>query len=112
MLWRAMLFGMVLIMEWSIWIMMLKKLFLSLFMAMILSTGLAFAADKVNVNTATKAELVEIKGIGEGTADAIIKYREENGSFKNLDDLINVKGIGEKKVAKWTDQLSVSNASE
>ena len=89
--------------------MMLKKLLLSLFMAVILSTGLAFAADKVNVNTATQAELIVIKGIGEGTADAIIKYREDNGSFKNLDDLINVKGIGEKKVAKWAEQLSVSD---
>lgn len=88
---------------------MFKKLFLSLFMAVILSTGLAFAGDAVNVNTATEAELVAIKGIGEGTADAIIKYREENGPFKNLDDLINVKGIGEKKVAKWAEQLSVSD---
>lgn len=87
---------------------MIKKLFLSLFMAMILSTGFAFAGDKVNVNTASKSELVEIKGIGEGTADAIIKYREDNGSFKSIDDLVNVKGIGDKKVAKWADQLSVS----
>ena len=87
---------------------MFKKLFLSLFMAMILSTGLAFAGDKINVNTATKSELIEVKGIGDGTADAIIKYREDNGSFKSVADLVNVKGIGDKKVAKWADQLSVS----
>ena len=86
---------------------MFKKVFLSLFMAVILSMGLAYAADKINVNTATETELVVVKGIGEGTADAIIKYREENGPFKNLDELINVKGIGEKKVAKWADVLSV-----
>ena len=90
--------------------MMFKKLFLSLFMAVMLSTGLAFAADNINVNTATKAELIVVKGIGDGTADAIIKYREENGPFKNLDELVNVKGIGEKKVAKWTDTLSVEQA--
>lgn len=87
---------------------MLKKIFLSLFMAMVLSTGLAFAGDKVNVNTATTSELVEVKGIGEGTANAIIKYREDNGLFKSVADLVNVKGIGDKKVAKWAEQLSVS----
>ncbi len=87
--------------------MIFKKLFLSLFMAVILSTGLAFAADKINVNTATKAELIEVKGIGEGTAAAIITYREKNGEFVSLEDLVNVKGIGEKKVAKWLEQLSV-----
>ena len=86
---------------------MFKKLFLSLFMAVILSTGFAFAGDKVNVNTATKAELVVIKGIGNGTADAIIKYREDNGSFKKLEDLTNVKGIGDKKLTKWAEQLSI-----
>jgi len=92
--------------------MKLSKLFTAVLLSVMLSTGLAFAADAVNINTATKAELVEVKGIGEGTANAIIKYRDANGDFKSLDALVNVKGIGEKKVAKWAEQLSVSNASE
>ncbi|NQZ52973.1 MAG: helix-hairpin-helix domain-containing protein [Piscirickettsiaceae bacterium] len=89
---------------------MFKKLFLSVLMAMILSTGLAFASDKININTASKTELQMLKGIGDATADAIIKYREENGDFKTVDALINVKGIGNKKVEKLADKITVSNS--
>ena len=90
--------------------MMLKKLVLPLFVALFLSAGLAFAADKINVNTANKVELQTLKGIGAATADAIIKYRELNGAFSSVEDLANVKGIGNKKMAKLSDQLTVSDA--
>ena len=90
---------------------MLKKVLMSLFLAMVLSTGFAYAMDKVNINTATKAELQTLNGVGEATAAAIIQYREENGMFKSVDDLINVKGIGSKKAEKLTDSVTVS-ASE
>lgn len=49
----------------------------------------------VNINTATKEELLTIKGIGESKADNILKYRKENGNFKNIEDIKNVDGIGE-----------------
>ena len=49
----------------------------------------------VNINTATKEELLTIKGIGESKAENIIKYRETNGSFKKVEDIKNVEGIGE-----------------
>jgi len=87
---------------------MFKKLLLSLMMVMLLSMGFAVAADKVNINTATKEELVMLPGVGESTADAIIMYREQNGSFKNVEELDNVKGIGDKKMEKLSGQVTVS----
>lgn len=50
----------------------------------------------VNINTATKEELMTIKGIGESKADGIIRYREENGNFKTIEDIKNIEGIGDK----------------
>jgi competence ComEA-like helix-hairpin-helix protein len=54
----------------------------------------------LNLNTASKAELVKLPGIGEATAERILLYREENGRFRKTDELKNVKGIGEKKFQK------------
>ena len=53
---------------------------------------------KININTADVAELTGIPGIGPKTAEAIVAYRKDNGQFKNLDDLVEVKGIGPKKL--------------
>ena len=50
----------------------------------------------VNINTATQQELQSISGIGESKAKAIIKYREINGFFKTIEDILNVDGIGSK----------------
>ena len=85
---------------------MLKKGFIAIVMAMLLASGLVFAADKVNVNTASMEQLQSINGIGESTATAIIEYREMNGSFSRISDLVNVKGIGEKKLAKLQDKVT------
>ncbi|MDX8411533.1 MAG: helix-hairpin-helix domain-containing protein, partial [Mariprofundaceae bacterium] len=52
----------------------------------------SFADDMLNVNTATAAQLEEIKGLGEKTARKIVEYRKEHGAFASLDDLIQVKG--------------------
>jgi competence protein ComEA len=89
---------------------MFKKVLMSLFLAMVLSTGLAFAMDKINLNTATKSELQTLNGVGEATATAIIQYREDNGTFKSVEDLVNVKGIGSKKIEKWTDSVTISQS--
>ena len=51
---------------------------------------------KVNINTATAEQLTTLDGIGESKANAIIQYREQHGDFESIDDLLNVKGIGEK----------------
>ncbi len=87
---------------------MFKKVLMSLLLATVLSTGFAYAMDKVNINTATSSELQALNGVGESTANAIIQYREENGMFKSVEDLANVKGIGSKKVEKFTDSVTVS----
>ena len=62
---------------------------------------------KVNINTATEAELDTLPGIGPATADKIIQYREETGKFKKIEDIKNVKGIGESKFENIKEQISV-----
>jgi competence protein ComEA len=68
--------------------------------------NMAFAA--VNLNTATASDLDGIKGIGPSKAKAIIDYRSKNGPFKSVEDLKNVKGFGEKSIAKLKGELTVS----
>ena len=60
---------------------------------------------KININTADEAILSTLPGIGEKTAAAIISYRTDNGGFKSIDDLEQVKGIGSKKLAKIRPML-------
>lgn len=63
--------------------------------------------EKVNINTADEAALMTLNGIGESKAKAIIEYRQKNGSFKSVEDLAKVKGIGEKTLAQLRDQITV-----
>lgn len=62
---------------------------------------------KININTADEATLTSLKGVGPAKAKAIIDYRQKNGPFKTVDDLVKVKGIGDKTVSRLRDQLSV-----
>lgn len=61
----------------------------------------------INLNTATAEELMELDGVGEVIAQRILEYRETYGSFHSVDELLNVKGIGEKRLAAWRSQLTV-----
>lgn len=70
----------------------------------------AFAA--VNINTANVEELQQLKGIGAKKAAEIVAYREAHGEFKNVDELINVKGIGKATLEKLRQELVVKNEAE
>ncbi len=61
----------------------------------------------VNINTADKEKLTTLTGIGESTAEKIIKYREENGYFNSIEDIMNVSGIGESKFNSIKDDITV-----
>lgn len=68
----------------------------------------AIAEDKINVNTASADALAEIlTGIGPKKAEAIVAYREANGPFKSVDDLLQVKGIGPSTLEKNRDRISL-----
>lgn len=67
--------------------------------------GQEMGEQKLNVNTATPAELEELNGLGPTRAKAIVQYREEHGPFQKVEDLQNVSGIGEKTLAKFRDQI-------
>lgn len=70
------------------------------------SSQFVFAVDKLNLNTATIEQLVELKGIGQKTAEKIIEYRQKQ-AFSSVDELVMVKGVGEKTLAGIRDQLAV-----
>ncbi|MFO7315627.1 MAG: helix-hairpin-helix domain-containing protein [Bacilli bacterium] len=61
----------------------------------------------VNINTADESQLTTLPGIGPSKAKAIIQYREENGKFKQIDELKNVSGIGEKTFEKLKDLITI-----
>ena len=62
---------------------------------------------KININSATAAELDSLSGIGPTKAQAIIDYRNQNGPFRTVDDLLNVPGIGPKTLETIRDQITV-----
>jgi competence protein ComEA len=61
----------------------------------------------INLNAATVDQLEELPGIGRKTAERIIEYRTKSGGFKRIEDLMNVKGIGEKSFLKLKPLVSV-----
>lgn len=61
----------------------------------------------ININTSSREELKTLNGIGDTLAESIIKYREENGNFKSIEDLKNVSRIGNKTFEKFKDKIKV-----
>ena len=72
------------------------------------NTGSAVTSDgKININLADSNQLQELPGVGPATAEKIINYREEHGSFASKEDIKNVSGIGNKTYEKMQDMIFV-----
>jgi len=63
----------------------------------------------VNINNATVTELMQLPRVGAKTAERIVAFRKQHGGFQRPEELMNVKGIGEKSFAKLKPYLSVGN---
>jgi competence protein ComEA len=64
----------------------------------------------LNLNTASASDLEGLPGIGAKTAALIVEYRQKNGPFKKIEELMNVRGIGEKNFLKLKPQITVAPA--
>ncbi len=69
-------------------------------------------SEAVELNTATATELRTLPGVGERTAERIIEYREEHGGFEKIEDLMNVRGIGEKTFLRLRPLIRVDASAE
>ena len=89
----------------------MKKLWIVVLLICFASSSfipVAVATDgKININSATVEELTQLQKVGPKTAERIVAYRDANGPFETVDDLMNVKGIGEKILALNKDRLTV-----
>ena len=68
----------------------------------------AATTEVVNLNTGTAAQIASLPGIGIKTAELVVQYREKNGPFKKIEEIMNVKGVGEKSFLRIKDRLSVA----
>jgi len=72
------------------------------------TAGLPVAGDgKININKATRSELMDLPGIGNVLASRIVDYREQHGNFSRIEDIRNVSGIGEKRYEAIQDKITV-----
>ena len=69
--------------------------------------GTAASSAPLDLNTASEGELTEVPGIGPALAKRIVEFRDEHGSFKRVDDLMKVRGIGEKSLEKIRPHVTV-----
>lgn len=70
----------------------------------------AASAAPINLNAATREQLESLPGIGARTAERILEYRQKNGSFRKVEDLMNIQGIGEKNFLKLRPLVTVAPA--
>jgi len=81
-----------------------------LFALLLIIPGLLLASDPVDINTATREELMTLDGIGKVKAQAIIDYRATNGPFGSLEELDEVNGIGDKTIKANREKMTVTDA--
>jgi competence protein ComEA len=78
------------------------------FPALLLAFAAQVAVAAVNLNTATKEELIAVTGIGPARAQAILDYRAQHGAFKSVDELKDVKGIGARRFETLKTEFTVT----
>ncbi len=83
-----------------------------IFVMCMLGTAVYAGQGQININTATSEELQLLPGIGQSTAQKIIEFRQANGPFSSLDDLVKVKGIGEAKLGKIRSFIKLEGSSD
>jgi competence protein ComEA len=66
------------------------------------------STEAINLNSATAAQIASLPGIGPKTADLVVQYRVKNGPFKKIEEIMNVRGVGEKSFLKIKDRLTVA----
>lgn len=71
------------------------------------ASSTAAVSERINLNTATREQLMTVNGIGEKLADSILLYRERYGGFHSVEELLLVEGIGEQRYAQWKDYFTV-----
>ena len=98
--------------------MSLQARWVGMFLAMVLVAAAALPpvaaaaaapspGEKINLNTASVDELTTLPGVGKAYAQRIVEYRDKNGPFKKVEDVLNVRGIGEKTFERIRDRLTV-----
>lgn len=65
-------------------------------------------AERMNLNTATEMQLATLPGIGPKTASLIMQYRQKSGGFKKIEEIMNVRGVGEKSFLKLKPLITVT----
>jgi competence protein ComEA len=86
----------------------LAKLIKPFLLALAILASNPVLAEKLNINTADAATIAaELNGVGESRAKEIVKYREQVGKFKSIEELENISGIGMKTIEKNRDKISL-----
>lgn len=79
-------------------------------LALPLCAGQQAPGKPININTASVTELMQLPKIGKKTAERIVDFRKQHGNFKRTEEIMNVKGIGEKSFAKLKPYLTLGSA--
>ena len=88
----------------------LVALFLVCFLAVTAAPAVMAADGKININAASADELTQLQKVGPKTAERIVAYREAHGPFKTIDDLKNVKGVGDKILELNKERITVGES--